>query len=76
MIQIHTSSLEVVQQIVQLDEISITSTSQPGVYDCASLGQNAVNLVVTDVNGNTATAAATVTVEDNMAPTIGIIRRC
>ncbi|WP_297814520.1 Ig-like domain-containing protein [uncultured Polaribacter sp.] len=58
---------------VQLDEISITSTSQPGVYDCASLGQNAVNLVVTDVNGNTATAAATVTVEDNMAPTIALL---
>ena len=57
---------------VQLDEISITSTSQPSVYDCASLGQNAVNLVVTDVNGNTATAAATVTVEDNIAPTIAL----
>ena len=57
---------------VQLDEISIISSKQPGVYDCSSLGQNAVNLVATDGAGNTATATATVTVEDNIAPTISL----
>jgi hypothetical protein len=57
---------------VQLDEISITSTKQSVAYDCSNLGQNAVNLLVTDANGNTAMSTATVTVEDNIAPTISL----
>ena len=37
-------------------------------FDCSDVGDNAVTLTVTDIAGNTATADATVTVEDNMAP--------
>lgn len=38
-------------------------------FTCANLGSNPVVLTVTDNNGNTATGNATVTVEDNTAPT-------
>lgn len=37
-------------------------------FDCTNIGDNTVILTVTDVNGNTATCTATVTVEDNTAP--------
>ena len=37
-------------------------------FDCSHIGENAVTLTVTDVNGNVSTATATVTVEDNIAP--------
>ncbi len=37
-------------------------------FDCSNVGANAVELTVTDVNGNTATCTAMVTVEDNIAP--------
>ena len=39
-------------------------------FTCADLGPNVVNLVVTDVNGNSATAPATITVEDTLNPAI------
>ncbi|MBZ9777421.1 T9SS type A sorting domain-containing protein [Psychroflexus sp. CAK8W] len=39
-------------------------------FDCSSLGENLVTLTVTDTSGNEATATATVTVVDNLAPTI------
>jgi hypothetical protein len=37
-------------------------------FDCDDVGENTVVLTVTDVNGNTSTCTATVTVEDNTAP--------
>ncbi len=37
-------------------------------FSCANVGPNTVALTVTDVNGNSSTQAATVTVEDTMAP--------
>ncbi len=39
-------------------------------FDCSNVGVNDVVLTVTDVNGNSATAAATVTVEDVTPPTV------
>ncbi len=39
-------------------------------FTCADLGPNNVTLTVTDVNGNTSTCIAVVTVEDDIPPTI------
>ncbi|MDN3635547.1 hypothetical protein QWY85_12810, partial [Neolewinella lacunae] len=39
-------------------------------FTCADAGANVVTLTVTDVNGNTSSCEATVTVEDNIAPEI------
>lgn len=39
-------------------------------FDCTNVGINTVVLTVTDVNGNSATKTATVTVKDNIAPSI------
>ena len=41
----------------------------PSSFGCANVGANSVTLTVTDVNGNISTCTATVTVEDNTAPT-------
>ncbi|MCB0572861.1 MAG: hypothetical protein KDC66_24000, partial [Phaeodactylibacter sp.] len=41
----------------------------PSLFTCANIGPNAVTLTVTDVNGNSGSCAATVTVQDNVAPT-------
>jgi hypothetical protein len=38
-------------------------------FDCTDVGENTVVLTVTDNNGNISTCNATVTVEDNIAPT-------
>jgi uncharacterized protein YrzB (UPF0473 family) len=38
-------------------------------FDCTNVGANTVVLTVTDNNGNQSTCSATVTVEDNVAPT-------
>ncbi|MCB0609481.1 MAG: HYR domain-containing protein, partial [Lewinella sp.] len=38
-------------------------------FGCANVGSNTVTLTVTDVNLNTSTCSATVTVQDNIAPT-------
>ncbi|OWY24852.1 hypothetical protein C7N43_15525, partial [Sphingobacteriales bacterium UPWRP_1] len=40
----------------------------PNSFTCANVGNNTVTLTVTDVNGNTSTCSATVTVQDNIAP--------
>lgn len=42
----------------------------PTAFNCDNLGDNTVVLTVTDVNNNTASCNAIVTVEDNIAPTI------
>ncbi|TDO29457.1 HYR domain-containing protein, partial [Sediminibacterium goheungense] len=39
-------------------------------FDCSNVGANTVTLTVTDVNGNSSTATALVTVVDNINPTI------
>ncbi len=41
----------------------------PAIFSCADVGANTVTLTVTDVNGNSSICTATVTVEDNVAPT-------
>ena len=38
-------------------------------FDCSNIGANAVTLTATDNNGRTATCSASVTVQDNVAPT-------
>jgi len=53
------------------DACGIASLSvSPDSFTCADVGDNSVTLTVTDVNGNVSTCTATVTVEDNLAPTI------
>ncbi len=44
-------------------------TVAPNSFTCGNIGANAVVLTVTDNNGNVSTCNATVTVEDNVAPT-------
>ncbi|GAP69379.1 protein containing PKD repeat [Bacteroidales bacterium 6E] len=39
------------------------------VFDCSHAGTNTVTLTITDINGNTASCTATVTIEDDVAPT-------
>ena len=52
-----------------IDNISLDMNS----FSCADVGTNTVHLTVTDVNGNSATASATVTVEDNIAPVNSVV---
>lgn len=40
----------------------------PSTFDCLDTGANIVTLTVTDINGNTSTCTAIVTVEDNLPP--------
>jgi hypothetical protein len=42
-------------------------------FDCSNLGENNVVLTVTDVNGNTSSLIAVVTVVDNIAPSISVV---
>jgi HYR domain-containing protein/type IX secretion system substrate protein len=52
------------------DNCGIASRSvSPSNFTCANVGVNTVILLVTDVNGNTATCSTTVTIIDNMPPT-------
>ncbi|CAM3500744.1 M36 family metallopeptidase [Aequorivita lipolytica] len=52
------------------DNCAIASLSvSPSSFTCANVGPNNVILTVTDVNGNSSTCTAVVTVEDNVAPT-------
>jgi gliding motility-associated-like protein len=47
-------------------ELDVTS------FTCANLGANTVNLKITDIHGNVASASATVTVEDKTAPIVAV----
>ncbi|WP_051285364.1 M36 family metallopeptidase [Aequorivita capsosiphonis] len=47
-----------------IDSMSISSDS----FTCDDLGDNDITLTITDVNGNSATCVAVVTVEDTIAP--------
>ncbi|MDT0554382.1 HYR domain-containing protein [Patiriisocius hiemis] len=47
-----------------------TLTVDIDTFDCSNVGANDVVLTVTDVNGNSSTCTATVTVEDTIAPTL------
>jgi subtilisin-like proprotein convertase family protein len=52
------------------DNCSIASrTLDVSTFDCTDVGANTVTLTVTDGAGNTNTCTATVTVQDNVAPT-------
>jgi len=51
------------------DNCSVKTLSvSPAAFTCANVGTNNVTLTVTDVNGNSSIAAATVTVQDKIAP--------
>ncbi len=50
--------------------VSYAIESNSATFTCANVGTNDVMLLVTDVNGNTSTCTATVTVEDNIDPVI------
>ena len=51
------------------DECGIAGISvDKSTFDCSNIGDNTVTLTVTDVNGNSTSADAVVTVEDNIAP--------
>jgi len=45
-------------------------TAAPNVFTCATVGTNTVTLTATDVNNNSANCLATVTIEDNVLPTM------
>ncbi|MFD2824436.1 beta strand repeat-containing protein, partial [Lacinutrix iliipiscaria] len=49
-----------------IDSLALSQTN----FDCSHIGTNSVTLTVTDVNGNSSTCTATITVEDNESPTI------
>ncbi len=49
-----------------VQSVSLDTTS----FDCTKIGANTVSLTVTDVNGNSDSKTATVTVEDKIAPTV------
>ena len=52
------------------DNVGIVSYSiDIDTFSCAEVGTNTVTLTVTDAAGNSDTCTATVTVEDNIAPT-------
>lgn len=48
-----------------VNSLSLSQTD----FDCDDVGTNTVTLIVTDVNGNSSTCTAIVTVVDNIAPT-------
>jgi hypothetical protein len=66
------------QASITVADINNNSTADCGLasmvlsqtsFDCTNKGQNTVTLTVTDINGDSDACTATVTVEDNMAPT-------
>ncbi|GAB5398577.1 MAG: hypothetical protein Aureis2KO_01620 [Aureisphaera sp.] len=56
---------------VSTDNCGVASTSiDMDTFDCSNVGNNVVTLTVTDVNGNSSTCTAIVTVEDVTAPEV------
>jgi hypothetical protein len=49
-----------------ISDLMLSKTS----FDCSNVGNNTVTLTVIDVNGNSATGNATVTVKDEVAPVV------
>lgn len=53
------------------DNCVVTSSSvSPNLFTCSDIGDNSVTLMVADNTGNPDNCSATVTVEDNIAPTV------
>ncbi|WP_452608620.1 collagen-binding domain-containing protein [Roseivirga echinicomitans] len=52
------------------DNCNLTLSIDKTSFDCTSVGSQIVTLTGTDASGNTASATATVTVVDNIAPTV------
>jgi gliding motility-associated-like protein len=50
-----------------------TMTIDIDTFDCSNVGENTVTLTVIDINGNSASATAVVTVEDRVAPALVIV---
>jgi PKD repeat protein len=56
------------------DACGITGfTVDVSTFECSNVGTNAVVLTVTDVNSNTSTCSATVTIEDNINPIVNCL---
>ncbi|MBO3700904.1 hypothetical protein J4E76_20755, partial [Fabibacter sp. E12] len=51
------------------DNCNLTLSLDRFAFDCSDVGQHTVTLTGTDPSGNTASATATITVVDNIAPT-------
>lgn len=51
---------------------NITLSLDITAFDCDDLGENTVTLTVSDDAGNTSSATATVTIVDNLAPTVSV----
>ncbi|MCH9659523.1 MAG: choice-of-anchor B family protein [Bacteroidetes bacterium] len=49
---------------------SYTVTLSQNTFDCTDMGTNTVVVTITDPSGNTDTCSATITVEDNLAPSV------
>jgi hypothetical protein len=47
-----------------------TMTVSQSTFNCSNIGDNTVTLTVTDASGNSSTCTATVTVKDDIAPTV------
>ncbi len=52
---------------------NVTLSLNKTAFTCSDLGSNSVTLTVTDENSNTATCNATVTVQDNLDPTVSAL---